>query len=41
MCCEPNKKADCCGQETGCGCAAGASDMRETLRAREPGEHPI
>jgi ubiquinone/menaquinone biosynthesis C-methylase UbiE len=36
-CCEPNEKAACC--ETGaaggsCGCAAGADDLRETVRAR-------
>jgi len=33
-CCEPAAKADCCGHEEGCGCAAGASEIRETVRER-------
>jgi arsenite methyltransferase len=33
-CCEPSAKADCCAQDEGCGCAVGASDIREVVRER-------
>jgi arsenite methyltransferase len=37
ICCEPSAKADCCGHENGCGCAAGSdakppTDVREKVR---------
>jgi ubiquinone/menaquinone biosynthesis C-methylase UbiE len=33
-CCEPDAKSDCCGHGDGCGCAAGRTDVRETVRER-------
>jgi arsenite methyltransferase len=33
-CCEPSAKADCCGHHEGCGCDAGTTDIRETVRER-------
>lgn len=52
-CCEPSAKTECCDPThgEGCGCAAGAADIREThrvhaqaasaiVRARKPIEQP-
>ncbi|HEY7830590.1 MAG TPA: arsenite methyltransferase [Solirubrobacteraceae bacterium] len=33
-CCEPSTKTDCCGHGESCGCDAGTSDIRESVRER-------